>query len=189
MSPVRRVLPVTLTLGLIGPPLLAQPTSASSPGASMSRFIPLSVLNRMRERPEGTEEAVVLTAALPAVWTALKETLSSLSVPIEFEDPTNGEIGHTQAKLFRKLGKQPLSFILRCGSGVTGPNADTYMVYLSFVAFVKPVEGGNIAVAPLLTGQAQDPTGSRSDWVNCTSTGRLENRIAQELRKRLPESG
>jgi hypothetical protein len=187
MSPVRRTVPVAFLLVLIASPVLAQPTSVSSPGSSMSRFIPIDILNRMRERPEGVDEAIVLNASLPAVWRALKETLTSLSVPIRFEDPANGEIGHAQAKLFRRLGKQPLSFLLRCGSGVTGPNADTYMVLLSFVAFVKPAAGGKVAVAPLLTGQAQDPAASRSDWVNCSSTGRLENRIAQELRRRLPE--
>jgi hypothetical protein len=183
---------VVATIGL----LIAAPAAAQDPqsvprgaGGWQSRFIPNDLWMRMQERPEGSEDAIVVSAPADSVWTALRATLDELSVPIGFEDRAAGEIGNAQAKLFRRLGKQRLSSYMRCGSGITGPNADTYQVYLSFVAFMKPLGEGRVAVAPFLTGLAIDVAGGRNDPVNCTSTGRLEANIGKGLRARLGQPG
>ena len=176
-------------LGISVPaPAAAQtPQSAPSAGGWVSRFIPQDLFLRMQERPENAEDAIVVTAAPDAVWAALKASLETLGVPIGFEDRAAGEIGHAQTKLFRRMGKQRLSSYLRCGSGLTGPNADSYQVYLSFVAFMKPLDDATVAVAPFLTAQAVDVAGGRNDAVQCTSTGRLESNIGKELESRLDQ--
>jgi hypothetical protein len=154
---------------LVATPAAAQdpPAAARSGSPWVSRFIPNEMLLRMQERHESRGDAILVSAPADSVWTALRATLDELGVPIGFDDRAAGEVGHAQVKLFRRLGKERLSSYLRCGSGLTGPNADTYAVYMSFVAFVKPLGEGRVAVAPFLTGHAIDVAGARSDAVNC----------------------
>jgi hypothetical protein len=149
-----------------------------------SQVIPTDVWLRMWEQRPPEIGEIVLDAPVDSVWTALRATLQSLHVPVGFDDPKLGEIGHTRAKLYKRMGKQPLSHYLSCGTGITGPNADSYVVYLSFVTMVKP-ENGKARVVPLLTGLAVDIPSGRNDGVNCVSTGRLETRIGEDLRKRI----
>jgi hypothetical protein len=189
---MRRLQAQTITIIAAIGLLAAGPTAAQNPqnipsGSSqwVSRFIPEDLLLRMQERPRDVADAIVLSASADSVWAALRATLDALGVPIGFDDRAAGEIGHPQAKLFRRLGKQRLSSYVRCGSGLTGPNADTYQVFLSFVTFMKPLGDGRVAVAPFLTGHAIDVAGARSDAVACTTTGRLEATIAEQLRERL----
>lgn len=176
-----------LAIGLAGQGAAAQtpPPASATAGGYTSRFIPVDVLSRMLERPESVDEAILLTADRAAAWAALKAALTELGVPIGFDDPAAGEIGHQRARLFRRLGKQPLSSYLRCGSGSTGPNADSYAVYLTFVAFLRPAGEGTVAVAPFLTAHAVDVAGGRNDPVACTSSGRLERRLGELLRRQL----
>ena len=94
-------------------------------------------------------------------------------------------MGISQAKVYRYLGKQRLSSYLRCGEGVTGPNADAYVVYLSFLGFLRRDADRKVTLFSLLTAQAVDLAGGRSDAVDCTSTGRLEQRVADQVRARL----
>lgn len=178
---------VALVVAAVGP-LAAQnrDTGARGVGGFTSRFIPADVLARMRDRPEGSLDAATLHGPPDSVWVALRAALDSLAIPIGFEDRAAGEIGQQRVRLFRKLGKQPLSSYLRCGDGMTGPNADTYVVYLSFVAFVRPVGAGRVLVAPLLTAQAVDLPNGRNDVINCATTGRLETRLMERLQARFP---
>lgn len=154
-------------------------------GGFVSRFIPLSTLNRMRERPEALSDGLVATAPYDSVWGALKRSLAALAIPEGFEDPRAGEIGNADIKAFKRLGRQALASLVRCGSGPTGPNADSYVVYLSLVVLAQPLPDREVAVLPLLTGHAVDPAGGRSDAVNCTSTGRLEKLIGEGINGRL----
>lgn len=164
----------------------AQTPPATVFGSISSRFIPTDVLNRMQERPETADAAVVLATGRDEAWAALKEALAELAVPIGFEDQAAGEIGHQRARVFRRLGKQPLSSYLSCGSGSTGPNADSYAVHLTFVAFLRPAGEQAVAIMPLLTAYAVDVAGGRNDPVMCTSTGRLESRLGALLQRRFP---
>lgn len=165
---------------------MAQAPQPAMVGSISSRFLPIEVLTRMLERPQPADPVVVLAAGREEAWLALKEALAELAVPIAFEDQSAGEIGHQRARLFRRLGKQPLSSYLSCGSGSTGPNADSYAVHLTFVAFLRPAGEQAVAVMPLLTAYAVDVAGGRNDPVMCTSTGRLESRIGALLRRRFP---
>jgi hypothetical protein len=94
-------------------------------------------------------------------------------------------MGTTQTKLYRRMGKVPLSNYFRCGEGTTGPNADSYAVYLSLLAVVQPEKDGQVGVHTLIAAQAVDLAGGRNDAIDCTSTGRLELRVADDVKARL----
>ena len=186
--------PVRFTAVLLASSLmLAGGARGQSPGTGaggiVSRFIPRDILIRMQERPDDLDAAITIPGPLEGTWTALAATLEELGVPVAFADQQAGEIGTPQAKLFRRMGKERLSTYLRCGSGLTGPNADSYAVYLSLVVFVRPLAEGEVALQPFLAAQAVDVAGGRNDPIQCTTTGKLERRIGNGVKLKVLKLG
>lgn len=161
------------------------PPSYPSSSRFVSRFIPAEVWARMRERLEDPKTSVVVDAPVDTVWTALRAALDGLEVPVGFAERSTWEMGSQRVKLYRMLGKQRLSSYVRCGEGITGPNADSYVVYLSFLSFLRPEADGKVILFSLLAAQAIDLPNGRNDVVDCTSTGRLEQRVAEQVLARL----
>lgn len=158
---------------------------SGSTGNISSRFIPPEILTRMMERPAELPSSVVVTATRDEAWTALTEVFKALEIPVSYSDQPAGELGTVKAKVMRRLGKEALSSYLRCGEGLTGPNADSYVVYLSVAGFVKPATDGQVAVATLVTAHAIDLPNGRNDVMWCTTSGRLEEKIGKAVQKRL----
>ena len=178
---------VTLLVGVNGGLVAQNPTTipSGSTGAFSSRFIPPEIFTRMMERPSELPSSIMVAASRADVWLALEEAFKSLDIAVSYSDQAAGELGTVKAKVMRRLGKQPLSNYLRCGEGLTGPNADSYVVYLSVAGFVKPAANDQIAVATLVTAHAIDLPNGRNDVMYCTTTGRLEDKIGQAVQKRL----
>ena len=178
---------VTLLVGVPGGLVAQNPTTipSGSTGAFSSRFIPPEIFTRMMERPSELPSSIMVAASRADVWLALEEAFKSLDIAVSYSDQAAGELGTVKAKVMRRLGKQPLSNYLRCGEGLTGPNADSYVVYLSVAGFVKPAANDQIAVATLVTAHAIDLPNGRNDVMYCTTTGRLEDKIGQAVQKRL----
>lgn len=178
---------VTLLVGVNGGLVAQNPTAipSGSTGAFSSRFIPPEILTRMMERPSELPSSIMVAAPRAEVWLALEEAFKALDIPVSYSDQAAGELGTVKAKVMRRLGKQPLSSYLRCGEGLTGPNADSYVVYLSVAGFVRPAANNQIAMATLVTAHAIDLPNGRNDVMYCTTTGRLEDKIGQAVQKRL----
>ena len=168
--------------GLLGQNPPSVPTST---GAFSSRFIPPEILSRMMERPNELPASVLVAAPRDSAWVALSAAFKKLDIPLSYTDSVAGQLGVVKAKFMRRLGKEPLSTYLRCGEGLTGPNADSYVVYLSVAGFVKPAPDGQIAVATLVTAHAIDLPNGRNDVMYCTTTGQLEAKIAKAVQIRL----
>lgn len=178
---------VALLVGGGGRLTAQNPTSipTGSTGAISSRFIPAEILSRMMERPSELPSSILIAAPRDSAWVALAEAFKALDVPVSYSDQTAGELGAVKAKTMRRLGREPLSNYLRCGEGLTGPNADSYVVYFSVAGFVKPAANGQTAVATLVTAHAIDLPNGRSEIMFCTTTGRLEEKVAKAVQKRL----
>jgi len=187
--PLYRVVLFTLLSGLaLRADVVAQQPSAPPSGqygGLSSRFIPTDIWTRMLERPEDAPSSFTVTASRDSAWVALQDAFKQLDVPLDFSDKVAGEMGTVRAKLYRRLGKAPVSDFLRCGEGISGPNADSYVVYLSVVGFVRPAQDGGTTVVALITGQAVDLPNGRNDVVPCTTTGKLEDKVAKSVIKRL----
>jgi hypothetical protein len=115
-------------------------------------------------------------AALPAVFEALP-------VPLSVVDSSSKVMGALRVLVRRPIGGQRLSLLLECGTGNYGPNAERYTVQLTLLAFVRPVDATHSEVQTRVEGTAS-PNGL-STTVRCSSTGRLEERFAELLRKEL----
>ncbi|MCC7132196.1 MAG: hypothetical protein SFV24_04265 [Gemmatimonadales bacterium] len=183
-----RFLGAALAAGLL---TMAEPVQAQAPAASgvyggfAPRFVPLDVWTRMLSRPETAPGAFSVAAPADSVWAALGEVLKRFDVPLAYADRAAGEMGVVRTKLYRRMGKEPLSNFLRCGEGLTGPNADTYMVYLSAVGMIKAGSDGTTTVLTLISGDAVDVPNGRNEVVPCTTSGQFEEKVAKAVRKRL----
>jgi len=179
-----------LSVGAPGAAAAQNPTSVpGSAGGWVSRFVPMDIWTRMWSRGEerGNEDLVV-AAPIDTVWSALKAAFDEHDAPNEFAERASWEIGALGSKQYRRLGKQPLSMYLRCGDGPTGPHAENYVVYLSVVSLLRSSPDTTVRLITLVTAHAVDLAGGRNDPVICGSTGRLEQRIANSVKKRMPPS-
>jgi hypothetical protein len=115
-------------------------------------------------------------AALPAVFTAL-------AVPLTVVDSSARAMGALRVVVRRPISGQRLSLLLECGTGSYGPNAERYTVQLTLVARAKAIDSTHSEVLTMVRGDAA-PNGLNTN-VPCASTGRLEERFIELLRKEL----
>jgi hypothetical protein len=124
--------------------------------------------------------------SLDRIWKVLPAVYGVLEVPIEKFDAESNTIGHSSLKLYRRLGKIPLTRYLDCGATQIGPNADSYEVLLTVLTrLTRPrADTSNTAVVTTVEAMAR-PIQFRGDYVRCTSKGALEARVVEVLKVQL----
>jgi hypothetical protein len=113
-------------------------------------------------------------AALPAVFAAL-------AVPLTVVDSSAKAMGAVRVLVRRPIAGQRLSLLLECGTGTYGPNAERYSVQLTLVARARAIDSSHAEVLTMARGDAA-PNGL-STSVGCASSGRLEEKFVELLRK------
>lgn len=119
------------------------------------------------------------------VWKTLLVTYNDLKLPITALDASARQISSSDTRAPRTLGGKPLRDYLDCGSGISGPRVDSHDVAYTLVTVVKAAGGDSTAVQSSLVGNAASRGGASTAPVNCATTGRLENRIAQLVKLKL----
>lgn len=119
---------------------------------------------------------------LDRIWKALPAVYGTLEIPIERFDAESNTIGNSNLKLYRRLGKVPLTRYLDCGSTQLGPNAESYEVLLTVLTNVRslPPENDKTVVATTVAAVAR-PIQFKGDFVRCSSKGALEARLKEVL--------
>lgn len=128
---------------------------------------------------------VHIPVAPSRVFDVLKPVYEELGVPSSLNDPSTGRLGNPNFFRTRKLGTEPISSYLNCGTTITGSAADTYKVNMAVVSQVRPDGHGETDLETAVTGQARNMEGTTSDLVACGTTGRLEDLIKKRLFERL----
>ncbi len=126
-----------------------------------------------------------VSASRGATFAAVAKVLAELKVPIDTRDSSRGTVGVLQVATMRTFAGSPISRFLSCGSGMTGPNADNWRVYITALAFVDAKDSATTVLRVAMIGGAQDVQGSAKDPVACGSTGAFENVLFDRVRKRL----
>ena len=127
-----------------------------------------------------------LWSGLDRTWKVMPSVFATLEIPIESFNSETGVIGNSGLKLYRRLGKTPLTRVLDCGSTQIGPNADSYEVMLSVLTKIQRsrADTSNTTVATTVEATAR-PIQFRGDPVRCTSKGLLEARLLEVLKVHL----
>ncbi|MGH7561018.1 MAG: hypothetical protein ACRENB_08355 [Gemmatimonadales bacterium] len=121
----------------------------------------------------------------PVMLAALRRAYDRLKVPVTLDDSAAGRIGNMGFSMMRQIGGRQLSTYLSCGDGMTGPNADTYRVYMVLRStVVDSGDAGTTLRTLLLAGAVNVSEGARQP-MPCESTGRLEHRIREMVRQEL----
>lgn len=130
-----------------------------------------------------TAQTTKLAGSVDDAWKALPQVLDSLGVRATLVDPAQHLVGVEQMKIRVNLGKTPLSRYLDCGQTQIGPNADSYEVLLTVKSRVTPAAEGS-QLSTIVDAVAR-PISFRQNYSSCSTTGLLETRIADAMKKRL----
>lgn len=131
------------------------------------------------------EQSRRMAMAPAAVLTAVRQAYAGFSIPVTLDDRVNRRVGNPDFYRVRQFVGRPMVELVDCGSGMTGPNAASFRIYLSLVTRVKDAPGGASDVSVQLSATAKDLTsGSSSDLLPCGSSGKIEQRLLDEIEKR-----
>lgn len=133
-----------------------------------------------------TSRIDTIWASFDRVWKVLPAVYATIEVPIERFDAEASTIGNSALKLYRRLGKIPLTRYLDCGTTQIGPNVDSYEVMLTVLTKLQRsrTDSSTTTVATTVEGMAK-PIQFRGEYVRCTSRGTLEARVAEVLKVHL----
>jgi hypothetical protein len=126
----------------------------------------------MADRPR----SVGLTLAVPpaAAWIAAKKVYADLEIPLTVENPSAHQIGNQSFYKTRQLAGQSMVDFVDCGSGMTGPKAASYRIYISLLTTIVTDGKGGTIIQTTFVPAGQDMSGNSTDRIACGSTGRLE---------------
>lgn len=123
---------------------------------------------------------IKLDLPVEQAWKGLVQAYPALGIPITEIDPRSHAIGNRDLRVRGRLGDTRLSSYLECGRTQGRASANTYEVQLSVRTRLESSAPGTTTVSTHLNATARPSTFAGHD-VRCSSTGRLERRIAVEV--------
>lgn len=123
-----------------------------------------------------------VVAPMARVLAAIDSAYASYNLPAESYDPEIGQLPSRRVTRSRQLGRSAMSRYLDCGRGFSGDNANLYRITLSTAAWPVVVAGDSVDLHVALIAGGQDPAGSRSGYVLCTSKGAFEEEFAGKVK-------
>jgi hypothetical protein len=137
------------------------------------------------DRPRAT--AATIAAPPASVWLAAKKVFADWDVPLVVENTSTHQMGNPNFFKTRQFAGEPMAQLVDCGSGMTGPKASTYRIYISLLTSIATDGKGSTTVQTTFVPMGQDVSGGSTDRIPCGTSGRLEalfvDRIKQTLGK------
>jgi hypothetical protein len=123
------------------------------------------------------------------VWSAVLRTFDDLEIPPTRVDAAARVVASSsRLRSGRAFAGEPPASLINCGASIGGPVTMTHRVELSVQVSLRPAEGDATHMLVLVSGRADAP-GTSSGSIQCRTTGRLEQRLAQEVELRLHGNG
>ena len=126
-----------------------------------------------------------ISGATPAAaWEAVQSIYTDFGIPVTRLDAASRTIGAENARVRSRIAGAALSNFLECGTNPTGGSAaDNFDVDITIVTSIVPMQDGSVT-RTTVNGMARNRFRNVPASL-CRSTGRLERRIANELKLRL----
>ena len=115
-----------------------------------------------------------IAAPVASVWLAAKAVYTDLGIPVTVESPPIHQIGNTNFYRTRNFAGKGMTSFVDCGSGMDGPKAASYRIYMSLLSTVEADGKGGTTLQTTFVPAGQDLSGNSSDRIPCGTTGRLE---------------
>lgn len=126
-----------------------------------------------------------LPASAGAVFFAARQVFFELKIPVPIADSTQGYLINGRFIKLRQLAGFPLSTYLNCGSGMTGPNADSFRATMAIAALIDATGPNTSRLRLTVLAGAESTEGVSKSAVACGSTGVLEERILRTIRVKI----
>ena len=164
---------------------VALTAACASSSSSLGRADEVAVVGASNLRIRQSDGAKITTLSFPIdrVWAVLPAVYDSLSIPLTEMDPMKHRIGNSGMKAYKTLGKTSLAQYLDCGNTQGFPSAETYEIQLSVLTQVS-ADGNGSTMATILEAAGR-PLSISGGYTKCTSTGALENRLAELVQVRI----
>lgn len=129
--------------------------------------------------------ATPIRADADKAFGALRGVYDGLGLAVNTLLSDTRTLGVRNARAPRRVGGQPLSRLIECGSDATGmANADAYAVTLTAVSRVTVVGPASSLVVTQVLASAK-PMSTSGNEVRCSSSGRLEQTINDAVAERV----
>lgn len=165
------------------PALAAVLTTLAAGCASSTGARPDSRPQQMVENRDIRNEAALIERTVPSepgeAWAALQEVYADLELEITARDPQARTLAARQNRM-RRLGGQPNSHWVNCGSDVQGPVADRSFVTFDLVTWVAGATENTTTVEIQVQAQGRRRDGGSGGMI-CSSTGKLEQYVHEQV--------
>ena len=138
------------------------------------------------ERPVAA--SATIAAAPAAVWLAAKKTYADFEIPLAIENPSNHQMGNSNFFKTRQLAGRPMVEFVDCGTGMTGPKAASYRIYISLLTEMITDGKGGTKIQTTFVPMGQDVSGGSADRIPCGSTGRFEQFFLDKVKAEVGKS-
>lgn len=136
-------------------------------------FTDPNVMTLRTDAPRSSLRTIPVSVAVAR--SAVQQTFLDYSIPLTLSNPAAGQLGNADFYRTGKFMGRPMVELVSCGSGITGPNAASYRIYMSMLATFKDDGKGGTLVGMNFTAAARDVAGgATADKLPCGSTGRVE---------------
>lgn len=181
LSPIRWLTPVVLLL-----PAVAR---GQQPNFPNGRSTPAYEINlpggAVWVRLDTVSASVMVPGDRSSVFRAAVQVFKALKIRTDVVDSTRAEVGSLNLVESHSFAGRRMSSWLRCGESMTGPNADTWRIYMAVVSGVERVGADSSRVRTLLTATARNMAGGSSNPVRCATTGVFEIMVGQRIGEEL----
>jgi hypothetical protein len=172
--------------------LLLALTACASAGPSLEETTPRQATILSGDKSSATiygdrPIAVQTTIAAPpaGVWLAAKKTYADFEIPLTVENPSTHQMGNQNFFKSRQLAGHPMVEFVDCGSGMTGPKAASYRIYISLLTEMITDGKGGTQIQTTFVPAGQDMSGTSTDRIPCGSTGRFEQLFLDHVKSQL----
>lgn len=131
--------------------------------------------------PSGSTAAPI--AKSPAATSAaVRAAYANIGVLVTIDERNGARIGNADFYRVRTFAGKSMPELLSCGTGMTGPNAASYRIYMSLITTVEADGKGGSTARVQFSATAQNIAGGTSnDRVSCGSTGVLEQLLLTKI--------
>ncbi len=127
----------------------------------------------------------VIARPVSVVRAAVRQAFTDYGIPVTVDNAANGQIGNPDFFRSRQFMGRPMTDLVSCGGGITGPNAATYRIFMSIIVTTKGDATGGTALAVLFQATARDVVnGTSNDRLVCAGSGRVEQLLVEQTRAR-----
>jgi hypothetical protein len=128
---------------------------------------------------------VLIAAPVGKVYHAVIAAFDEFRIPIVTKDSANGMVGNSSITQSHSFAGSQMSRWFNCGTGMTGPNADTYRLYIAVAALLDRISADTTRLRIGMIAGAKDMQGNAKDAVGCATSGNLEQKLVESIQARV----